>query len=163
MTVCWLRTSNNQSNRWNKTCRVSGPGFAFSGTKGAQQQLQDPEQIAGPKESMCYRSWNCCWAPFVPLRARPGPRNLSAPGLETVVGHLSFHWGRTGPRNLCLQWNEKRRVRGPGLALSGTKGAQRQFQDPQQIQPCPQWNQKRRVRGPVALSGTKGGQQFHDV
>ena len=97
-------------------------------------------------------------ATFRSLRARPGPRNLSAPGLETVVGHLSFHSGRTGPRNLCLQWNEKRRVRGPGLALSGTKGAQRQFQDPQPIQPCPQWNQKRRVRGPVALSGTKGAQ-----
>ena len=49
---------------------------------------------AGPKGSICYRSWHCCWALFVRLGPRPGPRSLSVTGLETAVGHFSFHWAK---------------------------------------------------------------------
>jgi hypothetical protein len=46
--------------------------------------LKLPLGKAGPKESICYGSWNCCWALFVPLGQRPGSRSLSVTGLETA-------------------------------------------------------------------------------
>jgi len=76
---------------------------------------------AGPKESICYRSWNCCWslfvrlapsicyrswhccwARFVPLGTRPGPRSLSVRGLETAVGHFSFDWAQGRAQGVYL-------------------------------------------------------------
>ena len=59
------------------------------------------EGKAGPKESICSGSWNCGWAPFVPLRAKPvwvlklplGTFRSAVrekPGPRTL--HVSFHW-----------------------------------------------------------------------
>ena len=67
---------------------------------------------AGPKESICYGSWNFSfhWAQGGPKEASvtcletavghfsvhwaPALRSLSVTGLETAVVHLSFHWAQ---------------------------------------------------------------------
>ena len=84
---------------------VGHPSFPW-GQGGAHglYSFRSTEGTAGPKESICYRSWNCRWPLFFPLRAKPGPRNLSVPGLETVVGHLSFRWGQSRSESWNCRW-----------------------------------------------------------
>ena len=140
LSVTRHETVGHLSFRWGQT-RAHGT-YTFRSTEGT----------AGPKKSTVSATGRQRAHGLYAFGSTEGTAG-SVAGLETAVGHPSFRWGQ-GRAHGLYAFRSTEGIDSLGLfALSGTKGAQRQFQDPAQIDSLGPAVPSENEKWPTAVSG----------